>query len=208
MSLRGHPPRRLLRLLPLLAALPACASLELGRPGPPEIPPELSLVVEERTYPVRGYTLDAIGRSLAAEGPVWEGDPAWGLTRWGVRWGWRSTMHEGTCRLVDLRVVVRVVITLPEWQDAGSASPPLIQDWQRFAVALRRHEMEHRDLGLQAGVEILETLRAQRATDCVAMTHAAGEAARAVLREYQRRNDAFERNTQRGRVQGATWPPP
>jgi hypothetical protein len=26
-----------------------------------------------------------------------------GLTQWRLRWGWRSTMHEGTCRLADLR---------------------------------------------------------------------------------------------------------
>lgn len=198
---------RLLAVGALTGFAAACAPDPLGGPEPPPLPAGVLLNVRERTYPVRGRTVDEITHSLDSSGPTWQGRVVQGLTQWRLRWRWRSTMHEGTCRLMDLRVLAEVEITLPRWRDHDSASASLALDWESFEEALRGHEYRHRNLAVEAATEVLGMLRTLRTRDCIEMMDVAGAQAREVVRKYHSRNDLFERNTRRGRAQGAAWPP-
>jgi len=171
------------------------------------LPEGVFLTVHEHTYPVRGRTVAAITRSMELAGPTWEGRAVQGLAEWRLRWEWRSTMHEGTCRLAGLRVVVEVEIILPSWKDHDSAASSLVLAWEDFETALRRHEYGHRDIGLQAATAVLRALGELRTPDCAAMSDVAGPRAREIARAYQKRNDLYERDTRRGQTQGAVWPP-
>jgi predicted secreted Zn-dependent protease len=191
----------------ILAVTQACVPEPFSRREPPLLPDGVFMSVRERTYPVRGRTVAAIGRSLEHAGPRWEGRVVQGLTSWCVRWEWRSTMHEGACRLLNVRVLLEVEIVLPDWKDHDSASPSLAFAWERFEEALRGHEYGHRNIGMQAAVETFRVLEAVRTRDCTAIGDVAGTLARGIVRKYEKRNDVYERNTRRGRTQGAVWPP-
>lgn len=194
-------------LLAVTALGAGCVPGSSGAPEPRPLPAGVRLNVRERTYPVRGRTVAAIARSLESAGPRWQGRVVHGLAQWHLRWGWRSTMQEGDCRLADLRVLVQVEITLPEWKDHSSAMPSLALAWEGFEAALRDHEYRHRDIAVEAAAEVLNVLRSLRTRSCIEMGDVARGRAREIVRAYQSRTELFERNTQRGRNQGAVWPP-
>jgi predicted secreted Zn-dependent protease len=189
-----------------LTATAGCEAATIGVLPPAPHPDGLEVVVGERTYLVGGRSVEAIGRSFDHDSPLWHRRSVQGLATWRVRWGWRSTMHGGTCRLVDARVAVRVEILLPRWEHRAGAPLALAVQWDDFEAALRRHENQHGQIGIAAGVAVLDALRALSTSDCVEMAEVAGARAREVLRRYERRNRLLDASTRQGRAQGAVWP--
>lgn len=190
-----------------VAALGACGPSIPPTLDPPPLPAGVTSRVIEETYPVVGRTVNAISASMVANGPTWQGERAWGLARWSVRWQWRSTEHGVACQLADVRVMVSVHMTLPEWHDAERAPAELRVRWNEFSDALRIHEYGHRDRAFLAGNEVHDVLLALRTRDCLDMpVHAETQARKALLR-HQKLDDEYERSTLRGWAQGATWPP-
>lgn len=202
--------KRLVRgavVLALSLPLPSCASRERGIFAPPTSASDVHLILEERTYPVRGRTVQSVGRSLRQAGRSQIGRDAMGLTRWSVRWSWHAQAGDDGCHLDEVEVTVAIEMTLPEWQDRKASGSTLVDAWDRFERALWVHESGHRDLAMAAGNEILSTLRAFQTPDCAAVDEAARARAREILARYERQSALYERTTGTGRTQGAVWPP-
>ena len=196
-----------MRTLIQVAALAACGPSGPRALDPPTLPDGVTAEVHEVFYPVSGRTVDALGASMIANEPNWESEHAWGLARWRVSWRWRSTEHGSTCKLTAVRVLVHVHITLPEWQDPERAATEVRQRWNVFLDALRVHEYGHRDHAYLAGVQVHRALLALRTPDCVDIPVEAERRAREAVLRHHRLDEEYERSTQRGWSQGATWPP-
>lgn len=195
------------RTFALVVALVGC---DPGVPAildPPPVPPGVSLEERETAYPVRGRSVEALGRSLAENGPVWDREHVWGIAHWGVRWGWRTTSHGGGCRLVEIRVHLGTEVTLPEWQDEVTAPAELRVRWNDFLTALRAHEYGHRNRGFLAAGEIHAALLGVRSADCLDIDEVAEAVARDVLERHLALDAEYDRRTLHGRAQGVVWPP-
>jgi predicted secreted Zn-dependent protease len=131
----------------------------------------------------------------------------WGLVRWRVRWNGRPVERDGACRLEDVKVLVTVDITLPEWPGARLGARDLRLRWEDFLASLRVHEYGHRDRAFLASAEVHGTLLGVRAESCLTIAQLADARALAVVRRHEELDRAYDRISLHGRTQGAVWPP-
>lgn len=195
------------RTFALVVALAGC---DPGVPAildPPPLPSGVVVDERDRTYPVRGRTVEALGASMAQNGPDWDGEHVWGVAQWRVRWGWRTTSHGGGCRLVGVRVYLVTEVTLPEWRDADTAPAELQVRWEDFITALRAHEYGHRNRAFLAATEVHDALLDVRAPDCLDIGERAEATAREVIERYLALDEEYDRRTLHGRAEGVVWPP-
>ena len=76
--------------------------------------------------------------------------------------------------------------------------------WQQFTDALKRHEDGHKDHGVAAGREIEAALLAAKpASNCEDLAASANSAADAIVKNYQKLDQEYDRKTGHGRTQGA-----
>lgn len=206
-----RPQRMPARLRPVvigaMAVLAACRARIPDPLAPPPVSEGVVADVREATYPVSGYSVRALAASLGTNGPAWDGEHKWGLVQWRIQWSGRPVEQHGTCRLEDVRVLVQVDITLPEWRTEAGASRDLRIRWDEFMTSLRVHEYGHRDRAYQAGEEVHGTLSSIRTESCFTIAELADARATAVVRRHQELDRAYDRATGCGQAQGAVWPP-
>lgn len=132
-----------------------------------------TIAVDERFYALEDETLSGVIATLNGmrlEGP---GAPlSQGLTQWSIRPEWRPVAAGGRCRVSDLDLNVRIVVTLPRWVRAERASPTDRERWSRIETSIREHEYRHRDLTLEAAEALFSTLSSLQASGCSALRRA------------------------------------
>jgi predicted secreted Zn-dependent protease len=129
-------------------------------------------------------------------------------TRWRLGWNFQvESPPHGRCRLTSATASLDILMNLPRWQPPRDASPPLVQRWQKFADAVRRHEDGHRDIAVEAAHELLDRIsKTSPAPDCDKLKRSLGRVADATLREYRDKESSYDVTTLHGSAQGATFP--
>lgn len=169
-----------------------------GRPDPgPDVE------VERRRYAVAGTTARQLRRSLRDHGRRMEGRTAFAWTDWSVDVGYDYRRAEDDCRIVRPDVDVRVVVTLPEWRDRGSAELDLVSRWLRDLSAMEEHEQGHVRRARRAGRRVHRALRELDPAPCALLRDRADAAVDEVLRAEREAQDAYDARTQHGMKQGA-----
>lgn len=124
-----------------------------------------------------------------------------GYTRWSVYWYYKvEKTANRLCRLDEIRVEIEGRITLPQL-DGGTAS--MRRRFNEYAAALHRHELGHFAFAQQAGEEIDRALQRTAEAGCRELKNQANDSAYRILNRYQQQEDAYDRETQHGRTQGA-----
>jgi predicted secreted Zn-dependent protease len=123
-------------------------------------------------------------------------------TAWTLDWNVRpQATPDGRCRSADVRVDLKGEMTLPRLL-GGSASQ---QDrFESYLTRLREHELGHFEIGREAARELEKDLYALKpARSCAELQASARAKSERLLPKYEALGDAYDRQTQHGRTQGA-----
>jgi predicted secreted Zn-dependent protease len=158
-------------------------------------------------YEVEGGSLEDLLTSLRRRGPVNEGETFFGLTQWSINTQYAWVEHDGSCSIQNPVVNVDVTITMPRWDAPPGVPYELVQAWNRFKGALASHENTHSRLALEAAEAVRWELATLRYANCVNADLRARQRVAAIIDDYNRRNQVYDRETRHGYTEGAVWPP-
>lgn len=164
--------------------------------------------VNEQTYVVEGATESEILASLRSNGPQAGGESFFGLTASESSFQMQPRMDGSSCVADDVRVDLKVTITLPEWEPAGDAPYELQRDWSRFSTALRRHEDGHRQIAADGAESTRSALQGLRRASCGDVEFEARQRAQSIAERTEAEHNRYDDETDHGRTQGAQWPLP
>lgn len=162
-----------------------------------------------RYYPITGATAADLRSQMAKLGPIdrSEGRRYDANTDWTVKWTYRFARSPHQCRVRSASSNVSVLFTLPRWKAPAQVERSLLTDWQRYLIALQTHEDGHKDNGIAASNDILQTLRQlPAAASCQELEKTIQTATRRVIYHYNQKDIHYDRTTQHGSTQGAIFP--
>lgn len=156
--------------------------------------------VRIQTYPVAGSTMAAIRASLDAAELVDPNDASRvaGVTHWHFRWRWPGTAAGG-CELAAASVRFRATVLLPRPVDLNAAAPGVQAAWAHYRAALEAHEANHVRYAYAHRSQVLAAIRG-------ATCRTAQAAARRVVARLIAHDGAYDRATDHGAREGATFP--
>lgn len=166
----------------------------------------LELATEILHYDVEGTTPDEIAASLYEHSPSRDVPRFFGLTEWEVNADYRWVERDTGCTIEDATVRLVIRTHLPRWSHNRRSDAQVRRDWERFIVSLDTHERHHRVLIEEIGETLRWRLLSLREPDCSTMKQVSDRAVAEEIEAGTARNHAYDRETQHGRTQGATWP--
>ena len=127
---------------------------------------EVTSSVENRTHPVPGTTARAVVRHMLRH--PFPGDH--GAAFANIRPHYRLTLDVGDsgrlCRVEDVGVSIRFVVTLPVAADRARMTGGVRAAWDEFASFARRHEETHKQSYLSCARAFVSRARIATATTC------------------------------------------
>ncbi len=186
--------RALLHLYLLLMLLPAAALAKVVQS------------LEFKTYEVPYRADTGLRRSISDASPIrQDGKVFHGYTQWHVNWQfWWNLTPDGRCAIHRTLTRVTGVITLPVLM---GAPPDVQQAFDRYAAALRHHEMGHFQFAQDAANGIDRGILAlPPQTTCAQLGKAANRTGRRILDDAIRAEREYDRSTRHGRTQGVRLP--
>ncbi len=179
---------RLLPLMPFVALLTFSPSL-LAEPV---------LQVRTQQFEVVGNTTDTIRASLNRDRQHSGSHITWNFN-------WEST--PGQCRMVSAGTEVTVTAHVPRLQPNPQRPLSVQQRWDGYVLALQAHQEKHVELALDYARQIEQAILAlPPATACAQLSHAANAAGQRLLSGLESANREYDKNTQQGALEGATFP--
>ena len=147
------------------------------------------------------------GRSLALAineaSPFRPGDAVYhSATAWALDWKVRPVpTADGRCRSAEVRIELRGEMILPRLL---GGSPTQQEHFESYLARLREHELGHFEIGREAARQLEKNLYALApARSCAELQAAARVESARLLPKYEAMGDAYDRQTQHGRTQGA-----
>ena len=105
-----------------------------------------------------------------------------------------------------MKTTVRIKYTFPKWVDRSIAPPELRQKWDEFVAALVKHERRHRDIAVEAAVQIERAIAGMRPrTTCGELERHANALGRRLLDDCRKRQSECDARTHQGRLEGARF---
>lgn len=159
-------------------------------------------------YVVAGSTANQLRQQLNQRGPEWTpGRRFDAITRWYVRWSYQYAIRNNYCQLISNQVRADITITMPRWQMPPHVSKDLVKRWQRYVIALQRHEDGHRDHGIRAAREVAQALqRFPSQTTCEQLEMFVDTTMMQIIEHYSQKDVEYDRVTHHGATQGARFP--
>jgi len=123
-------------------------------------------------------------------------------TAWTLDWKVRpAPTADGRCRSAEVRIELRGEMVLPRLLGGSSAQQ---EHFESYLARLREHELGHFEIGREAARQLEKQLYALApARSCSALHSAARAEGARLLPKYEAMGDAYDRQTQHGRTQGA-----
>lgn len=135
--------------------------------------------------------------SIRENGKIYFGHTAWQIT-WDLNWRRDSA---GRCTLERIRTHLKATITLPQ---KAANDPRAPGDFERFATALREHELHHRDIARKAARAIDDRIwQSPAMRTCGELEAAANGVGQGRLDETRQRGAAYDEQTAHGCAGGA-----
>ena len=159
--------RLLTSVLTVFALLPAMASTAAAKP---------KIVVKTKYYTITGSTSRELKNQMKRKGPR----GYWAYTGWYVTW-------TGGCR-----TTVKVSYEYPKWENRNQAPAALRAKWDSMIKALKNHEEQHGQHGINAAKEIEKT-------------NCAGNP-KSITSKWANQDKIFDAQTNHGKNQGVVLP--
>jgi len=195
--------RLALALAFVLLAVPAAQPAAGGGPDP-----GLRVLTLHRDYTITGATAAELRTAMNRLRPRESGGKDFDArTDWWINWYYTYGRAGGSCTIAAANVRVRIVFTLPRWHPGRGAATALVEKWNRYMRALRRHESGHADHAVVNGRRILDGLRRLvPRPSCTELGRAANALGQSEIRRGNAWDVAYDRQTQHGARQGAVFP--
>ena len=166
-----------------------------------------ALTITTNHYLVSGTSLRELRRSIDHARPGGARDGSDGLTAWQIKWRTRINSANGECRLTSFEITTTVGISLPSWRAPTNAPPDLMKRWLAYYSALQRHEQYHSQSAQLAAKALRERVQALGVQlDCKTLEQRIKHTAEAVITEFRKRDEDYDRKTDHGRKEGASLP--
>ena len=187
-----------------IGAMAGCSHTPSNSPSAPDVPISTDYVF----YPIIGSTADQLRAQLDRLGPTdAQGNRFDAYTDWHVNRSYPYSMVDGQCTTGPIQVNVQVVLTFPHWTPSASVSQDLVDQWEAYLVALRRHEDGHKEIAIAAGYAIYQALSELPGyPTCDELERAAEAVGERILDAYRQQEFDYDRNTDHGATQGARFP--
>lgn len=174
---------------------------------PPSVLAKPVVVASTVLYPVVGGTESAVRESLDKSPLSPDGKRRVGYTQADIRWQYEARERKGKCRVVSVTVTLTAKTTLPQWTPPPGASGALRRSWTAFLDALTAHEQGHSDIAFEAAQRIEDALwRAPMPRTCTGYSARLDAMANTMFDDAVRRQEAYDAETDYGRVQGVKFP--
>lgn len=131
-----------------------------------------------------------------------------GQADWNIEWQTCLERQPGRCRIAGIELTVNVLYTLPRWADRDGSTQETRERWDRYAQNLAAHERGHGEIALQVARMIETDLVGVGADTCAALDLEAASRIRGMMRQGEAMQNAYDRATQHGVTQGASFPFP
>lgn len=168
---------------------------------------EIDVTERIEFYIVRGKSPEALLREMQAKGPtgiVDLGRRYFAQADSSVSWSYQYENTPAGCAVETAEVGVETTYTYPSWEGREKASGRLTAYWDHFLGRLETHERGHADISRAAGAEIARSIQATPPQpDCPALEKAIKDVAGAVMKANEKRQRAYDRETNHGETQGA-----
>jgi len=134
------------------------------------------------------------------------------LTSWVIRWHFTYEPQPAKCRITNVTIDTDIEYLMPRWLDADShPNRQLAEHWNRYARELTTHELYHGALVRQTTLEIERAIYAtddiaNAPSDCKVLEQLAHARANQLMEDLNRRQIAFDVETDHGRGTGARFP--
>ncbi len=165
--------------------------------------------VSERVefYVVRGESPEALLREMQTKGPAGVFDLRrryFAQADSTVSWSYQYEDTPSGCVIETAEVSVETTYTYPSWEGREKAGARLNAYWDHFLSRLERHERGHGEISRAAGVEVARSIKATPPQlGCTVLEKAVKDAAGAVMKANEKRQRAYDRETNHGETQGA-----
>ncbi len=165
--------------------------------------PEVSM--QTIYYEINGATVDELRSQMQKLGPVDQSGRHYnGYTDWHVRWSHNCQSLDDTYGIGSIEVKVEVKLTLPKWEASSDVAGELVNKWDVYLRALQAHEDGHKDIAIEAGVEIIRRLKVLGSfASCEELSEVVNSAGQGILEEYRRKETLYDKETKHGASQGA-----
>ncbi|PZV06666.1 MAG: hypothetical protein DCF22_23325 [Leptolyngbya sp.] len=172
-------------------------------------PANPQIILTTPYYAINGTTADQLRRQMNQVGVL---DPRSnrrfdGYTSWQIRWQYRYITSDNACRIHKATVKTNITMTLPRWNPPRNASRKVIYRWQTYSKALKTHEDGHKQNGINAGNEVLQTLQSLPGyTSCDQLGKTANTLGDHLIQKHTQWDIAYDKATGHGVSQGAVFP--
>ena len=122
-------------------------------------------------YKIKGDTAQNLKRQMKRKGPR----GYWAYAKWNVKWSSKC------------KVKVSIKITMPQWQNKSEAPATLQKKWSKMISALKKHELNHGNHGINAAKELVSK-------KC--------KNAKKIVRKWAKQDKIYDRKTNHGRKEG------
>lgn len=178
-----------LHRLSWLAALALCSAPALAEPV---------LHAQTQRFDVAGSTTDSIRASLNHHRQHSASHVSW-------HFNWQST--PGQCRITNVSTEVTVTAAMPHLQDNAERPVKVQQQWDGYVLALQAHQERHIDLAMEHASDIEQAISSlPPMDDCEQLKQSANATGQQILNALEAANRDYDKRTQQGALEGATFP--
>ncbi len=157
--------------------------------------------VRRKSYLIEGVNAAELNASMKKNSPKKFN----AYTNWEVVWT-VSTQTRGSATLLkSFSIQVKSLQTLPNWKKPKDVSTEMLDEWDRYVAALKKHEEGHSRFGLDAAKEMRNTVQAKRwiARSPDELAKLLSDHCNAILKKHRSRELDYDRTTGHGVTQGA-----
>ena len=150
---------------------------------PAQLASRPNFIETENNAIITGNTTRELFTSLASVTP----NRGIGATVWNLKWQFDSRSSSRGCKIADVGTQVAITYELPLWPERVAATNRQIVDqWNQYSDALRVHHCLHGKTGIDASIEVKESLRRMAPRNsCDQLKADADELARSIVGKYK-----------------------
>lgn len=149
----------------------------------------------EDSYDISGATGAELEAAMDKAGP--KGN--WAYTTWITSWSYDNDEKPESCGTANVRLSLRINMTLPKWAPGPDASDPRRKSWEAMLAALKAHEEGHANNGMRAANAMIDALRRiPPQKTCAELEPAVNELLQNWLKAYRKADKAYDRETRHG----------
>ncbi len=129
------------------------------------------------------------------------------MTSWRVKWNYGYERSPLACSTDDFRVSVEITFLYPKWTPGDDASSSLVAKWDGYLKHLEDHENGHRDLAVEAAVELSRAVAAlPPLRTCAEIDQYVKALCRERMDMLNDEEKTYDQTTVHGSKQGALFP--